>query len=371
MGWQAQEGRRSRSFSIMAVYSSPRSPWRRWAAWGLLTLGLALVSLTAAHFVFAAVARSQVYGVEASLQPEDYRAWAVQPPSAGPSASDSSQAHVGQGYAGPLTVRDYSAGGHADPSVPYEYAQQQMFNGLSAGQFLDLIGAAEQIAAPAGPAPAPVESAPAAAVTPDADGQSSLPAVVSPAAASPQFPERGDEMSSSARDVLGPAARAFGDDATPARQLRIPSIAVDTVVVEIRPVADEKGMLVWERPKWAAGHLAGTAKPGQGNNTVMAGHLESPIRREGNVFENLPEVRLLDSVYVDTDQARYEYLVVQKRVVEPNDLSVLDETADATLTLITCVPKGVYSHRLIVIAKLFKVEALTQTEASSRRSATP
>jgi sortase A len=89
------------------------------------------------------------------------------------------------------------------------------------------------------------------------------------------------------------------------------------------------------------------------------------------IFENLPEVRLLDSIYVETDQARYEYLVVQKRVVEPNDLSVLDETTDATLTLITCVPKGVYSHRLIVIAKLFKVEALPQAEASARSAATP
>ncbi len=350
----------------MAVYSSPERAWRRWVAWGLLALGLALVSLTAAHFVLAAVARSQVYSVEASLQPEDYRAWAVQPPSAGPSVANSSP-----GYAGSLTVGDYSAGGYADPSVPYEYAQQQLPNGLSVRQLLDLIGSAERMVAPAGTAPAE-EPAAAAAVAPPPGEQPALAAseVVSPAPTSPPL-AKSDDLASLAREFLGPAAQAGGDDATSARQLRIPSIAVDTVVVEIRPVVDEKGMLVWERPKWAAGHLAGTAQPGQGNNTVMAGHLESPIRREGNVFENLPDVGLLDSVYVDTDQARYEYLVVQKRVVEPSDISVLDETADATLTLITCVPKGVYSHRLIVIAKLFKVEALPQAEASAGRSATP
>ncbi len=128
----------------MAVYSAPERAWRRWAAWGLFTLGLVLVSLTAAHFVSAAVARSQVYQVEASLQPEDYRAWAVQPPGAGPSASNSSQGNAGQGYVGALTVGDYSADGYADPSVPYEYAQQQLPNGLSGRQLLDLIGSAER-----------------------------------------------------------------------------------------------------------------------------------------------------------------------------------------------------------------------------------
>jgi sortase (surface protein transpeptidase) len=30
----------------------------------------------------------------------------------------------------------------------------------------------------------------------------------------------------------------------------------------------------------------------------------------------------------------------------------MDQTADATLTLITCVPDGIYSHRLVVTARL-------------------
>jgi LPXTG-site transpeptidase (sortase) family protein len=44
--------------------------------------------------------------------------------------------------------------------------------------------------------------------------------------------------------------------------------------------------------------------------------------------------------------------VVDVRTVTPDDVSVLDESPDPTVTLITCVPDGIYSHRLVVTARL-------------------
>ncbi len=40
------------------------------------------------------------------------------------------------------------------------------------------------------------------------------------------------------------------------------------------------------------------------------------------------------------------------KVVTPDQISVLDQTSDATATLITCVPDGIYSHRLVITAHL-------------------
>jgi sortase A len=57
-------------------------------------------------------------------------------------------------------------------------------------------------------------------------------------------------------------------------------------------------------------------------------------------------------VIVATDERQFLYQVVETKVVKPDQVSVMDQTSDATATLITCVPDGVYSHRLVVTARL-------------------
>ena len=46
------------------------------------------------------------------------------------------------------------------------------------------------------------------------------------------------------------------------------------------------------------------------------------------------------------------YRVTDVKTVTPDQVSVMDPTPDATATLITCVPDGIYSHRLVVSAHL-------------------
>jgi len=127
----------------------------------------------------------------------------------------------------------------------------------------------------------------------------------------------------------------------PADWIYIPRIRVDSEVVELGTKI-EKGQVVWETPNKVVGHAKGTGNPGGPGNIVMYGHISSPLRGEGSIFKRLPDLQVGDDVYL---------YVVETKVVLPSDVSVMDPTPDETLTLITCVPDWVYSHRLIVTAK--------------------
>ncbi|MFA5820710.1 MAG: sortase [Candidatus Gracilibacteria bacterium] len=101
-------------------------------------------------------------------------------------------------------------------------------------------------------------------------------------------------------------------------------------------------------------HYPGTNTPGQGGNTVITGHSSyfpwDPGRFK-DVFALLHEVVVGDKIVVYYDQEKYVYEVSEIKIVLPNELDVLKNTTDETLTLITCTPVGTNLKRLIVIAK--------------------
>lgn len=137
----------------------------------------------------------------------------------------------------------------------------------------------------------------------------------------------------------------------PPVSIRIPAIQVDSRVVGLGTTTDEHGALAWETPKHAVGHHQGTANPGETGNVVFSGHINSPIRQEGNVFSKLPRVKLGDEVIVETIEGAYLYRVVARRVVEPTEVGVMAPTAGPVATLITCYPDWVFSHRLVLTAE--------------------
>ena len=58
---------------------------------------------------------------------------------------------------------------------------------------------------------------------------------------------------------------------------------------------------------------------------------------------------------MEREGKKFHYVVTGKRVVQPDDISVLDATSDTRLTLITCYPTyyiGPAPERLIVFARL-------------------
>jgi sortase A len=81
----------------------------------------------------------------------------------------------------------------------------------------------------------------------------------------------------------------------------------------------------------AAGHIPGTALPGQPGNVGISGHRDT-------FFRPLRNIRRDDVVTMSTAWGEYRYRVVSTRIVSPRDVSVLAAGATETLTLITCYP---------------------------------
>lgn len=108
--------------------------------------------------------------------------------------------------------------------------------------------------------------------------------------------------------------------------------------------------------KVAVGHVSETAAIGQDGNAVIAGH-RSYTR--GEYFNRLDELAVGDSVmYTTKDGTVYHFEVIEVRTLEPSDSSVFDIRAgECDLTLYTCTPVRVASHRLAVRCKL--VEKMT------------
>lgn len=135
-----------------------------------------------------------------------------------------------------------------------------------------------------------------------------------------------------------------------ATRIEIPSIAVDSPVMQLGTKYVD-GELVWETPKFSVGHHLGTANPGETGNAVFSGHISSPISNEGNIFQRLPEVKTGDEIIIHSPAAVIRYVVTETKVVDPSHIEVMDPTPEPQVTLITCYPDWVYSHRFVVVAR--------------------
>lgn len=100
----------------------------------------------------------------------------------------------------------------------------------------------------------------------------------------------------------------------------------------------------------AVGHIPGTAAIGEPGNCVMAGHRSYTF---GKFFNRLNEIVVGDEIIITTKKEDLTYKVSKISVVKPDDVSVLRGNKDENIiTLVTCTPIYVASHRLIVNAVL-------------------
>ena len=79
------------------------------------------------------------------------------------------------------------------------------------------------------------------------------------------------------------------------------------------------------------GHIENTAWPGESGNVGIAGHRDS-------FFRPLRNVHIGDDILLNTPEEQLHYRVSSLRVVQSTDVSILEPTDDATLTLVTCFP---------------------------------
>jgi LPXTG-site transpeptidase (sortase) family protein len=125
-------------------------------------------------------------------------------------------------------------------------------------------------------------------------------------------------------------------------RISIPRIGVDVGV-------EERGstMGAWDVPRDDVGHFWPIAAfPGTAGNIILGGH--SDFRDE--IFNHLPDVQPGDEVFLAAGGRQRRYIVKEMLVVLPHDTWVIGPTTQEQLTLITCVPYGINSHRLIVRA---------------------
>ncbi|MFV0361678.1 MAG: class C sortase [Suipraeoptans sp.] len=96
------------------------------------------------------------------------------------------------------------------------------------------------------------------------------------------------------------------------------------------------------------GHLQGTSLPVGGENThsVLTGHTGLP---SAELFTNLDQLKKGDEFYIHILNEVLAYEVDQIKIVEPQETQDLEIEAEEDLvTLLTCTPYGINSHRLMV-----------------------
>lgn len=142
----------------------------------------------------------------------------------------------------------------------------------------------------------------------------------------------------------------------PATRLIVPSIDVDSAVTELA-ILDLGGSRAYETPNNVVGHIPETADAGEADSSWFFGHTESPILGEGSVFFNLSKIpgklQNGEDVFVITDNGEHQFLyrITSSKVVHQRDMRLYD-TGYATIHLVSCVPRLVYDHRLIVTGEL-------------------
>jgi len=130
-------------------------------------------------------------------------------------------------------------------------------------------------------------------------------------------------------------------DGDPLTRIKIPSIGVDTVVVEGTSASALRA---------GAGHYPDTPLPCEQGNVAIAGHRTT----YGKPFSELDKLKNGDVVILETPVGSCTYeITVAPKVILPTDLSVVANTPDQQLlTLTTCHPRGSAAKRLYVQARL-------------------
>jgi LPXTG-site transpeptidase (sortase) family protein len=139
----------------------------------------------------------------------------------------------------------------------------------------------------------------------------------------------------------------------------IPAIGVDTVVKYV-PFDGITWLIagLHQEVAW----MGDTSWPGLGSNTALAAHVTLRDGKAGP-FYFLDKVEPGDTILLYTKENLYTYQVSEQRVVSDIDMSVVQATNQATLTLITCTGWDAnlkfYLQRLVVSSELTGVKPLS------------
>ena len=152
---------------------------------------------------------------------------------------------------------------------------------------------------------------------------------------------RSSEVNAFARETAAPDQSGWSQErirefavarrsvaSSPIALLRIPSLQL---AVPLYETATELHL------NRGVGLIENMAQPGEGGNLGIAGH------RDG-FFRALKDIGRGDLIEVQTHQRTYRYRVVATQIVAAADTTPLADTAEPTVTLVTCYPFYYLGH---------------------------
>ncbi len=149
----------------------------------------------------------------------------------------------------------------------------------------------------------------------------------------------------------------------------IPKINVEIPVVYDEPSIDENA--IHNALDRGVVHYATTPNPGELGNGAIFGHSANNIFNKGKykfAFVLLKRLENGDTFILQKDGKRYVYKVFDKKIVKPQDVSVLNYNygKPATFSLITCDPPGTSLNRLVVTGEQITPDPAGNTASSAK-----
>ncbi|TLM83240.1 class C sortase [Pseudarthrobacter sp. NamE5] len=153
-----------------------------------------------------------------------------------------------------------------------------------------------------------------------------------------------------------------GDSEGLMARIKIPSIKVDL------PIYHGTSDAVLQR---GIGHLEGTALPvgGQSTHSVVTGHRGLAT---SELFSKLDKVMVEDTFTIEVFGETLTYRVTETLVVEPDDTeSLLIQPGKDLMTLVTCTPLGINSHRILITGERVIPTPQTDIDAAGQAPDVP
>jgi sortase A len=148
-------------------------------------------------------------------------------------------------------------------------------------------------------------------------------------------------------DDLSREAKRFrldSDDGDAIAKLRVPRLDLSIVVVNGTSASDLRR---------GPGRHEDTFMPGEGELVYVAGHRTT----YGAPFSEIQKLEPGDTVSLELPYGTVEYRVTQHRIVDDNDLTVLETRGREELVLQACHPRFFSSQRYLVYARPVSEEA--------------
>jgi sortase A len=138
--------------------------------------------------------------------------------------------------------------------------------------------------------------------------------------------------------------RLASEDGDAIARLRVPRLGISLVVVNGTNAGDLRR---------GPGRHVETFMPGEGRLVYVAGHRTT----YGAPFSNIDQLELGDTISVELPYGSVEYRVTNHRIVDDDDLSVLESRGREELVLQACHPRFFASQRYLVYARPASISA--------------